>query len=102
MRYLLPLLLIAGCGPSRPATLSDGCYEIASSLCDRLSQCGTLTGTIARCRSDGVASCCTGADCSKATNDAAVQFFSDCDAAIRGMSCGQLAAGLQPNACKGK
>lgn len=120
MRYVL-LLAICACGRPPPATLADACYDLASTLCDRMQQCGTLTSTAGQCRTDGVAACCAGADCGApvreckngvatccadasctqvAVDSARVaQVFDGCNAAIRNLTCGQLAAGLRPSAC---
>ncbi len=112
------VVLVMGCGPVLPETAADGCYNVATTLCDRLATCGTLKGSTADCRADGVRACCGTSDCSRPvlrctsgtsccadTNcrvvavDASV--FENCDEGIREMTCGQLAAGLAPRGCGG-
>lgn len=116
-----PLLLVAlllGCGGRPlPATLSDGCYNVGTALCDRHQQCGTLSGTAGQCRSSFVAGCCAGTDCSRpvamCTNGVTtccataqcnviavdVGVFDRCEAGVMQLTCGQLAAGLVPSGC---
>jgi len=121
MRSLSVAVLLVSCaGNPPPETLADACYGLAVTLCDRHQSCGTLTGSIGECRTAGVNACCAGADCAapirecksgktcctdaKCTATAldlghVEAVFGACDSATRALSCGQLAAGLQPSAC---
>lgn len=117
MRWLTLLALVA-CGRPIPSTVADGCYNLAVALCDRHTACGTLSGSTGDCRSAAVASCCVGAECAApvaackdesaktccadaACNPAGINVtvFDKCEAGIRALSCGQLAAALKPTAC---
>ncbi len=120
MRSAWLIVVLAACGPAPlPETAADGCYQVATTNCDRISACGTLKSTVGQCRADGVAACCAGADCSRTVRacesgrtccaDADckviavnVKVFTDCQAGIEQLSCGQLAAGLVPAGCVAK
>lgn len=95
------VLVLAGCGP---ATVADGCFELADVICTKLDSCGALNGeTVGECRSEGTASCCRSVDdCSRPPKPAGVENVRRCQAEIRAMTCGQVAGGLIPAACGSK
>jgi hypothetical protein len=117
MRWLTLVALVA-CGRPVPPTVADGCYNLAVAVCERHATCGTLKGTLGDCRANEVAACCQGAQCAipvtackdseakTCCGDAAcspqainVTLFDKCEAGIRALTCGQLAAALTPTAC---
>ncbi len=118
MRLLLVVAVLVGCGSKQPpATLSDACYELAGTLCDRIQQCG---GASAQCRTVATQDCCGTADCFTPIVDCKTgktccataectrvaldlqhvsSVFDDCTAAAEALSCGQIAAGASLAKC---
>lgn len=91
------VVVLAGCGP---ATVADACFELADVVCSKASSCGTIVGTLERCRSENTAACCAGVDtCSRAPKPGSVERLRQCEAAVRAMTCGQVAGNLVPAAC---
>jgi hypothetical protein len=109
-------LLLLACGHPPPSTVADGCYDAADALCQRVSSCGVLTGSIDSCRTSAIASCCQGDACKRpvtqcktglvecclppnCTTAINVDVFTACEAGIDKLSCGQLATGQVPLGC---